>query len=289
MSGSAGIAYSDNIMGRLDEVSINGSMGARLPGNLNISFAYVEGESLLMGINDVAVSSGSACTSATSRAILCTEGAGTGDDLAHSSIRFGLGRFTAKPKLITSRTGRGNGPAAARTFAPVEIAKEGVDLKNVNGQAKHTKAANGKGEPSASLGSERRNGAASPEKARPRSASPVERSGVLRLLVDRLHKATDQAPLRMTRELEFFREVKKCIIAIRFSIITQIRAMSVPWTRTAQKVETGLVDTQEYGDVMKLQGIQGQPATNIILKMQSTRRFPAADRRSHRLHSPPSG
>src|SRR5438105_10444271 len=83
----------DKIMGRLDEVYINGSMEHRLPGNLNISFAYVEGESLLMGINDIAVSSGSACTSATLEPSYVLKALGTADDLAHSSIRFGIGRF----------------------------------------------------------------------------------------------------------------------------------------------------------------------------------------------------
>ena len=81
----------EKIMGRLDEVYINGTMEHRLPGNLNISFAYVEGESLLMGINDIAVSSGSACTSATLEPSYVLKALGTGDDLAHSSIRFGLG------------------------------------------------------------------------------------------------------------------------------------------------------------------------------------------------------
>src|SRR5215469_2531506 len=86
----------DRIMGRLDETFINGSMEHRLPGNLNISFAYVEGESLLMGINDIAVSSGSACTSATLEPSYVLKALGTGDDLAHSSIRFGIGRFNTE-------------------------------------------------------------------------------------------------------------------------------------------------------------------------------------------------
>src|SRR5437868_11797964 len=85
----------DRIMGRLDEVYINGSMEHRLPGNLNISFAYVEGESLLMGINDIAVSSGSACTSATLEPSYVLKALGTGDDLAHkigrASCREGVG------------------------------------------------------------------------------------------------------------------------------------------------------------------------------------------------------
>jgi len=83
----------DRIMSRLDEVYINGSTEHRLPGNLNISFAYVEGESLLMGINDIAVSSGSACTSATLEPSYVLKALGTGDDLAHSSIRFGIGQL----------------------------------------------------------------------------------------------------------------------------------------------------------------------------------------------------
>ena len=91
----------ERIMSNLDEVYINGSMEHRLPQNLNISFAYVEGESLLMGINDVAVSSGSACTSATLEPSYVLKALGTGDDLAHSSIRFGLGRLTPTPKWIT--------------------------------------------------------------------------------------------------------------------------------------------------------------------------------------------
>src|SRR5215475_1212958 len=79
---------------KLDEVYINGSIEHRLPNNLNMSFAYVEGESLLMGINDVAVSSGSACTSATLEPSYVLKALGVGEDLAHTSIRFGLGRFT---------------------------------------------------------------------------------------------------------------------------------------------------------------------------------------------------
>src|SRR5207253_10610393 len=89
----------DKIVARLDQVYINGSMEHRLPGNLNISFAYVEGESLLMGINDIAVSSGSACTSATLEPSYVLKALGAGDDLAHSSIRFGLGRFNTEAEV----------------------------------------------------------------------------------------------------------------------------------------------------------------------------------------------
>ena len=83
----------------LDYVHVNGNMDHHLPGNLNMSFVYVEGESLLMGINDIAVSSGSACTSATLEPSYVLKALGLGDDVAHSSIRFGLGRFNTKAEV----------------------------------------------------------------------------------------------------------------------------------------------------------------------------------------------
>jgi cysteine desulfurase len=89
----------DKIMGPLDEVYVNGSIDQRLPGNLNLSFAHVEGESLLMGINDIAVSSGSACTSATLEPSHVLKALGTADNLAHSSIRFGIGRFNTDAEI----------------------------------------------------------------------------------------------------------------------------------------------------------------------------------------------
>jgi cysteine desulfurase len=122
----------NKIMSGLDEVYINGSMEHRLPQNLNISFAYVEGESLLMGINDVAVSSGSACTSATLEPSYVLKALGTGDDLAHSSIRFGIGRFNTEAEVdyvaerVTETVQR------LRELSPLyEMAKEGIDLKSV--------------------------------------------------------------------------------------------------------------------------------------------------------------
>jgi cysteine desulfurase len=122
----------DNIMGRLDEVYINGSMEHRLPGNLNISFAYVEGESLLMGINDVAVSSGSACTSATLEPSYVLKALGTGDDLAHSSIRFGIGRFNTEAEVDYVADRVVETVERLRELSPLyEMAKEGVDLKSV--------------------------------------------------------------------------------------------------------------------------------------------------------------
>jgi cysteine desulfurase len=117
----------------LDEVYINGSMEHRLPHNLNMSFCYVEGESLLMGINDIAVSSGSACTSATLEPSYVLKALGLGDDLAHSSIRFGLGRFTTEEEVDYTATKLIDVVKKLRELSPLyEMAKEGIDLSKVN-------------------------------------------------------------------------------------------------------------------------------------------------------------
>jgi cysteine desulfurase len=122
----------DRIMSRLDETYVNGSQEHRLPHNLNISFAYVEGESLLMGINDVAVSSGSACTSATLEPSYVLKALGTGDDLAHSSIRFGLGRFNTEAEVDYVADKLVDVVTRLRELSPLyEMAKEGVDLSKV--------------------------------------------------------------------------------------------------------------------------------------------------------------
>jgi len=119
----------------LDEIFINGSMEHRLPHNLNISFAYVEGESLLMGINDVAVSSGSACTSASLEPSYVLKALGAGDDLAHSSIRFGLGRFTTKEEVDYVADKLSSVVSRLRDMSPLyELAKEGVDLSTMQWQ-----------------------------------------------------------------------------------------------------------------------------------------------------------
>ncbi len=116
----------------LDELYINGSMEHRLPHNLNISFAYVEGESLLMGINDVAVSSGSACTSASLEPSYVLKALGAGDDLAHSSIRFGLGRWTTKEEIDYVVEKLTNVVQRLREMSPLyEMVKEGVDLSKM--------------------------------------------------------------------------------------------------------------------------------------------------------------
>jgi len=116
----------------LDEIYINGSMEHRLPHNLNISFAYVEGESLLMGINDVAVSSGSACTSASLEPSYVLKALGAGDDLAHSSIRFGLGRWTTEEEVDYVVEKLTNVVRRLREMSPLyEMVKEGVDLSKM--------------------------------------------------------------------------------------------------------------------------------------------------------------
>ena len=116
----------------LDEIYINGSMEHRLPHNLNISFAYVEGESLLMGINDVAVSSGSACTSASLEPSYVLKALGAGDDLAHSSIRFGLGRWTTEEEVDYVVDKLTNVVRRLREMSPLyEMVQEGVDLSKM--------------------------------------------------------------------------------------------------------------------------------------------------------------
>src|SRR5437588_4406546 len=121
-------AFEDN----LDEIHINGTMERHLPGNLNISFVYVEGESLLMGINDIAVSSGSACTSATLEPSYVLKALGLGDDVAHSSIRFGIGRFNTEAEVDYVTDKLIDTVKKLRELSPLyEMVKEGIDLKKI--------------------------------------------------------------------------------------------------------------------------------------------------------------
>jgi cysteine desulfurase len=120
------------IQGSLEEVFVNGSLEHRLPGNLNLSFAFVEGEAMMMAIKDVAVSSGSACTSASLEPSYVLRALGVGDELAHSSIRFGLGRFNTEEEvdyvaeLVVAKVEK------LRELSPLyEMHKEGIDLKSV--------------------------------------------------------------------------------------------------------------------------------------------------------------
>ncbi len=120
------------IASRIEETYLNGSRDHRLPGNLNLSFAFVEGEGLMMAIKDVAVSSGSACTSASLEPSYVLRALGVGEELAHSSIRFGLGRFTTDEEvdyvaeLVVQKV------LKLRELSPLyEMFKEGIDLKSV--------------------------------------------------------------------------------------------------------------------------------------------------------------
>jgi cysteine desulfurase len=126
------------IMNELPDVYINGHATERLAGNLNISFAYVEGESLLMGINDIAVSSGSACTSASLEPSYVLKALGVGEELAHSSIRFGLGRFNTVEE-VDYTIGRVNEAVnRLRELSPLwEMVQEGIDLSKVQWAGEH--------------------------------------------------------------------------------------------------------------------------------------------------------
>jgi cysteine desulfurase len=117
---------------RLSETYVNGSLEHRLPGNLNISFAFVEGESLLMALKDVAVSSGSACTSASLEPSYVLRALGVGDELAHTSIRFGIGRFNTEAEvdyvieLVVASVER------LRALSPLwEMHQEGIDINSI--------------------------------------------------------------------------------------------------------------------------------------------------------------
>src|SRR5712671_5301787 len=127
------------ITSQLDEVYLNGHPTKRLPGNLNLSFAFVEGESLLMGLKDIAVSSGSACTSATLEPSYVLRALGVGDDLAHTSIRFGLGRFNTEEEVDYVAARVVETVRKLRELSPLyEMAKEGIDLSQVAWAAEPT-------------------------------------------------------------------------------------------------------------------------------------------------------
>jgi len=134
----------DKLFAQLDDIYLNGHPVHRLPGNLNVSFAYVEGESLLMGLNGsthpiavgdtppIAVSSGSACTSATLEPSYVLKALGVGDELAHTSIRFGLGRFNTQEEVDYVAARVVHEVQRLRDLSPLyEMAKEGIDLKSV--------------------------------------------------------------------------------------------------------------------------------------------------------------
>src|SRR5437660_682579 len=122
----------NGIESKLEDVYLNGHPTERLPGNMNLSFAYVEGEALMMGIKDVAVSSGSACTSASLEPSYVLKALGVGDELAHSSLRFGLGRFNTEEEVDFVIDDVVRAVNHLREMSPLyEMAKQGIDLKTV--------------------------------------------------------------------------------------------------------------------------------------------------------------
>ncbi|MCB9898772.1 MAG: IscS subfamily cysteine desulfurase [Planctomycetes bacterium] len=124
------------LLSQLDHCALNGDAEHRLPTTINVSFAYVEGESLIMGIPDVAVSSGSACTSASLEPSYVLRALGVGDELAHSSIRFSVGRFTTEDEVDRAADTIVKTVRRLREMSPLyEMAQEGVDLSKVNWQA----------------------------------------------------------------------------------------------------------------------------------------------------------
>jgi cysteine desulfurase len=124
------------ILAQMPEAVVNGDEQARLPHLTNISFPYVEGESLIMGVKELAVSSGSACTSASLEPSYVLKGLGLGDELAHSSIRFSLGRFTTQEEVDFAADRVVQEVVRLREMSPLwEMVQEGIDLSKVNWQA----------------------------------------------------------------------------------------------------------------------------------------------------------
>ena len=116
----------------IDEIYINGDLEQRIPGNLNVSFNFIEGESLIMALKDIAVSSGSACTSASLEPSYVLRALGRDDELAHSSIRFTIGRFTTAEEVDYATQLIKGAVVKLRDLSPLwEMHKEGIDLKTV--------------------------------------------------------------------------------------------------------------------------------------------------------------
>jgi len=122
----------DRFQDELPEVYLNGDLESRIPGNLNVSFAFVEGEGLMMGIKDLAVSSGSACTSASLEPSYVLRALGVEEELAHTSLRLGIGRFTTKEEVEQATTRIINEVKRLREMSPLfEMAQQGIDLKSI--------------------------------------------------------------------------------------------------------------------------------------------------------------
>jgi cysteine desulfurase len=122
----------DGITSQCLNTQINGDETARYPGNVNMSFAYVEGESLLMGLKEIAVSSGSACTSASLEPSYVLRALGVDEEMAHTSIRYGLGRFSTEEEVDRAVALTVEHVAKLREMSPLwEMVQEGIDLKSI--------------------------------------------------------------------------------------------------------------------------------------------------------------
>merc|ERR1712216_109712 len=127
-----GERLTQGITSQLEEVTLNGDANHRYPGNVNLSFAYVEGESLLMSLKEISVSSGSACTSASLEPSYVLRALGLEDDVAHSSIRFGIGRFTTEAEVDRAIELTIRHVTRLRKMSPLwEMYEEGIDLKKI--------------------------------------------------------------------------------------------------------------------------------------------------------------
>lgn len=130
--------FKDSIMSKIAEVKLNGHPENRVPGNLNLSFAYVEGESLIMGLKNLALSSGSACTSASLEPSYVLRAIGVSEDLAHTSIRIGIGRFTTESEIDYAINLVENNVEKLRKLSPLwEMVQEGIDLKTIQWGKSH--------------------------------------------------------------------------------------------------------------------------------------------------------
>jgi cysteine desulfurase len=124
--------FYEAITSRLTEVYLNGDLEHRIPGNLNFSFAFVEGEGLMMGVKELAVSSGSACTSASLEPSYVLKAIGVDVELAHTSLRIGFGRFTSKQDVDFAVDRIVGEVERLREISPLwEMAREGIDLKSI--------------------------------------------------------------------------------------------------------------------------------------------------------------
>eukprot|EP00938_MAST-03A_sp_MAST-3A-sp1_P004809 g4809.t1 len=128
----------EGVVSQVPEVVLNGDKDSRYPGNLNFSFAFVEGESLLMALKNIAVSSGSACTSASLEPSYVLRALGVEDELAHTSIRFGIGRFTTVEEIDFAVDLIAKHVTRLREMSPLwEMHQEGIDLKSVQWSQEH--------------------------------------------------------------------------------------------------------------------------------------------------------